>query len=255
MNHILSSENRPILERFARSNLLVGFDYDGTLAPIVARPDLAEMRASTRQLLRALALRYPCTVISGRARADVMSRLGSLPVLHVSGNHGLEPWAEKASYAAQVHDWVVRLTRDLAELPGVVVENKVYSMAVHYRLASDKTRALHAINKAIERLPGVRPIPGKDVVSLVPRDAPGKGAALEGARRLLVCETALYVGDDDTDEDAFRSAPPARLLSVRVGPSSRSRATYALKNQREIDGLLRQLVALRPHPMNGHRPF
>ena len=83
------------------------------------------------------------------------------------------------------------------------------------------------------------------VVNLLPKGAPTKGTALERACRLLVCDLALYVGDDETDEDVFGEFSPERLLSVRVGSSLASRALYCLKHQGEIDQLLRRLVALR----------
>src|SRR5688572_28246449 len=98
MLHILAKRHIQKLAEFASSNVLVAFDYDGTLAPIVADPALARMRPGTRRLLASVARRYPCVVISGRARHDVLSRVGGVPVWHVSGNHGLEPWAQNAEY-------------------------------------------------------------------------------------------------------------------------------------------------------------
>ena len=91
---ILSKRNASVLAHFAGSNVLVALDYDGTLAPIVSTPGLARMRARTRRLLVAVAERYPCVVISGRSRDDVASRIETVPVWHVSGNHGLEPWGQ-----------------------------------------------------------------------------------------------------------------------------------------------------------------
>ena len=89
-------------------------------------------------------------------------------------------------------------------------------------------------------------IGGTEAFNLVPRGAPHKGEALERARRLLACDKAIYVGDDETDEDAFAAARSDRLLSVRIGNVRRSRATYRLKDQRQIDRFLRTLLALRP---------
>lgn len=86
----------------------------------------------------------------------------------------------------------------------------------------------------------------KRLIDLVPRNAPHKGMALERARRLLACDCAVYVGDDDTDEDAFRVAPPERLLSIRIGATRTSGARYYLKTQYEIDSLVRTLLRLRP---------
>jgi trehalose 6-phosphate phosphatase len=77
------------LQAFALSNLLVAFDYDGTLAPIAPTPEAASMRADTRRLLGRVASRYPCVVISGRALDDLTRRLDGIPLWYVFGNQGL----------------------------------------------------------------------------------------------------------------------------------------------------------------------
>jgi trehalose 6-phosphate phosphatase len=243
---ILSKRHTPVLAHFAASNVLVALDYDGTLAPIVSRPGKARMRAKTRQLLVTVAERYPCVVISGRSRDDVARRVDNVPVWHVSGNHGVEPWGQDAGYAAQVHGWAAELTERLAPYQGVVVEDKTYSVAVHYRCAKEKRRAKRAVTAAVDELRGARVIGGNQAVNLVPRGAPHKGEALERARRLLVCDTAIYVGDDETDEDAFGASRPDRLLSIRIGNARQTRARYRLKDQREIDRFLQTLLTLRP---------
>jgi trehalose 6-phosphate phosphatase len=245
MTHILALRNQQLLERYASANLLVAFDYDGTLAPIVSTPERAHMRPMTRHLLKGVAQRYPCVVISGRSRDDLVHRLRDIPIVHVSGNHGLEPWAEDPRYIRQASRWVQQLSPRLAAHRGIVIENKTYSISIHYRAARDKQQALCAIDSATSDLRGARRIGGRMVVNFVPKGAPTKGAALERARRLLVCDSALYVGDDETDEDVFGVLGPEHLVSVRVGASAASRATFCLKHQGEIDGLLRRLVALR----------
>ncbi len=243
---ILSKRHARVLAQFAASDVLVALDYDGTLAPIVSTPRKARMRPGTRRLLAAVAQRYPCVVISGRARDDVTARVSSVPVWHVAGNHGLEPWGEDASYAARVRAWVRKLRRGLAGVEGVTIEDKTYSVTLHFRQAKKKDRARQAVTKAVRRLRGARVIGGSEALNVVPRGAPHKGQALERARRLLACEKAIYVGDDETDEDAFKAARADRLLSVRIGNARRSRASYRLKDQREIDQFLRRLLALRP---------
>jgi trehalose 6-phosphate phosphatase len=245
MTDILALRNQQVLERYASSNLLVGFDYDGTLAPIVSAPDRAHMRPITRRLLTGVAERYPCVVISGRSRDDLVHRLRDIPIVHVSGNHGLEPWAEEPRYIRQAQRWVQLLSPRLAPFRGIVIENKTYSISIHYRAARDKEHALRVIDSATRDLHGSRRIGGRMVVNLLPKGAPTKGTALQRARRLLACECALYVGDDETDEDVFGIHDPERLLSVRVGAAAESRAKYCLKHQGEIDKLLGRLVALR----------
>jgi trehalose 6-phosphate phosphatase len=245
MDDILALRNQQVLERFASSNLLVAFDYDGTLAPIVSTPDRAHMRPITRRLLKGVAQRYPCVVISGRSRDDLVQRLRDVPIVHVSGNHGLEPWAEEPRYIRQAQRWVEQLAPRLAPFRGIVIENKTYSISIHYRAARDKTQALNVIDQATRDLSGSRRIGGRMVVNLLPKGAPTKGTALELARRLLACDFALYVGDDETDEDVFSVHSSERLLSIRVGAAAGSRAKYCLKHQGEIDRLLRRLVELR----------
>src|SRR5689334_14598123 len=102
MPDILSQRQRSTLAHFAASNVLLAFDYDGTLSPIAPTPQRARMRARTKRLLRAVAERYPSVVISGRMRADIASRIGGIPVWHVTGNHGAEPWGESEATAALV---------------------------------------------------------------------------------------------------------------------------------------------------------
>lgn len=245
MLHILAKRHIHRLAEFAWSNTVVGFDYDGTLAPIVHDPALARMRAKTRRLLGALARRYPCVVISGRAWEDLVKCVGSVPVWHLAGNHGLEPWAQDANYATQVREWVPRLEARLASHAGVTIEDKIYSVTIHYHRARNRRRALAVIGRAVRMIGGARVLGGNHAVSLVPRGAPHKGSALERARRLLVCDTAIYVGDDDTDEDVFGTRSD-RLLGIRIGRAPGSRAAFCLTRQEEIDDLLRALLAFRP---------
>lgn len=245
MPNILGARQQSTLAQFAASNVLIAFDYDGTLAPVASTPQRAHMRARTRRLLCAVAERYPCVVISGRSRADVARHLASIPFWHVAGNHGVEPWGESEIYASRVRGWTERLGRQMARHAGVVVEDKTYSLTVHYRNARDKSRAIKAINRAVRQLKGACVLGGSQAVNIVPRGAPDKGVALERARTLLACETVIYLGDDETDEAAFRVARPDRLLGIRIGASRRSRARHWLRSQEDVDAFLQNLLAMR----------
>ena len=246
MRDILARASRGILEQFASSRLLLAFDYDGTLAPIVSDPDRATMRASTRTLLGRLARRYPCVVISGRARADVQGRLRGVPALEVVGNHGIEPWLTSRRSRLAVQRWQPALERCIARLPGVLVENKHYSVAVHYRQSPEKKKVRAAVERVAAALGDVRLIRGKQVVNLLPNGAPYKGVALERARIRFGCDTAIYVGDDDTDEDVFALDEPGRVLTVRIGRRRDSLASHFLKSQADIDRFLRTLLSIAP---------
>jgi trehalose 6-phosphate phosphatase len=246
MRYLLAKRHLPTLAHFASSHVMLAFDYDGTLAPITIEPSQAHLRARTRRLLSDVAQRYPCVVISGRRRDDVTNRLKGISVRDVFGNHGLEPWSQDVAYANRVRIWLAHLERRLPSCTGLIVEDKTYSVAIHYRAARQKRLVVQAINGAVLGLQGSRVLGGKEAVNLVPRNAPHKGRALERARRLLACNAVVYVGDDETDEDAFGAAPPERLLSVRIGAARTSRAHYYLKSQSEINALLRMLIRLRP---------
>ena len=245
MKHILARANSSVFQQLAWSQVLLAFDYDGTLAPIVEDPEEAWMRPRTRALLAQVARRYPCAVISGRAQWDVLRRLRGIGVVEAIGNHGLEPSRSATTFVKQVREWLPKLERRLAELRGVDIEDKGLSLAIHYRRSREKRRARALIRRSTADLAKVRSISGKLVINLVPDGAPHKGIALQEARARFGCDTAIYVGDDETDEDVFALDEPGRLLSVRVGASVRSRAAYFIRNQKSIDAMLAALLSYR----------
>jgi trehalose 6-phosphate phosphatase len=251
MRYLLTRTGRHTLRQLARSRVLLAFDFDGTLAPIVRDPGRAAMRPTTRALLTRVAQRFPCAVISGRARADVLRRLGSVPAIEVIGNHGIEARQTSRRQRDAVGRWHTVLGRHLGHLRGVNIEDKGYTISVHFRQARAKAQARLAIHRAASALEEVRLIPGKQVVNVLPVDAPHKGLALERARVRHHCDTAVYVGDDDTDEDVFALDQPGRLLTVRIGRKAGSLAGYFLRNQREIDRFLRALLDDRPTGSRG----
>jgi len=245
MNNILAKQNRQVLEQYAWSNVLIALDYDGTLAPIVERPESAAMRPLTRELLTAVSQRYPCIVICGRAQSDALRRLRGIGLREVIGNHGIEPWHATRRMSEQVQRWHSMLTPFLNAHKGVVIENKSFSISVHYRQSREKKKARAAILEAASFLGDVRILGGKEVLNILPKDAPHKGIALERARERLSCDTAIFVGDDESDEDVFGLDQPGRLLSIRVGAKSSSMASYYIRSQADIDVILDALVGLR----------
>jgi trehalose 6-phosphate phosphatase len=249
MKHLLSPRNLSVLERFAWSRVLLAFDFDGTLAPIVVDPQAAQMRPGTRELLVRAARLYPTVVLSGRTRADTRRRVAGVPLQEVIGNHGAEDAAgDRLARGAPSRRWRRELEPVVAAHPGVFIEDKKFSLSIHYRQSRHKKRARAAILATVAeigRREAVRVMGGKQVVNLLPEGAPHKGIALERARARLGCDTALYVGDDETDEDVFALDQPGRLLGVRVGERAASHADYYLRGQREIDALLRTLIQAR----------
>jgi trehalose 6-phosphate phosphatase len=245
MPTILDSQQRALLAGFAHSNVLLAFDYDGTLVPIAPTPAAPRMRTTTRQLLIQAARLYPCVIISGRALDDLSTRLEGIPVWYLFGNHGLEPLPPGGVPSTPVPHWVEQLQQLLPDDPGIVIEDKRYSVTIHYRNAMDKHGAVEAIDRIVAHLPDARALGGAEAVSLLPRGGPNKGVALQQACRWFVCDSAIYVGDDGTDEDAFSSTYPEKLLAIRVGADDTSRARFHLESQAEIDSLLQILVDVR----------
>lgn len=243
MRYILSRASRAVLARMAGERALCAFDFDGTLSPIAGHPDQAGMRLRTRHLLASLAAQYPCVVLSGRARGDVLARLGGVRVERVIGNHGAEAGETAAEVRRQVERWKAALELQTGSLPGVWVEDKGASLAVHYRQAPPGVRARRRILAAARNLEQARVFGGKRVVNVVASGSPHKGDALASERDRLRCSWVLFVGDDETDEDAFALA--GNTVAVRVGRARRSHASYYLRSQAEIDELLELLVSLR----------
>ena len=244
MSYILLPRHRGMLASLARSKALLAFDFDGTLAPIVENPAEAHMRPRTQALLKHLCSLYPCMVISGRSRQDVRSHLRGSGIRYVVGNHGAE-LGDTRKLRKTVSGWKAMLAPALADLTGVWIEDKELSLAIHYRHSPQKAAARRKIYSLAEKLCGARLIPAKLGLSVIPKAAPHKGMALEAQRAKLKCDTALYVGDDVTDEDVFSLKPTEDLVGIRVGVRRKSHARFWLRRQSEIDDLLRLLVELR----------
>ena len=239
--HALSAPGRARLREQLRTWPLLAFDFDGTLSPIVANPNGATMTASMRQSLVRLTERFLCVVVSGRARADALVRLAGVPVSEVIGNHGSEPWISEAPLREQVRGWLPILEQGLRELAGVVIEDKGCSLSIHYRRAPDSQIARERILAVVEKLAISRLLHGKYVINLLPLGALHKGEGLARAMTTLGKTRALYVGDDDTDEDVFRLPPQAGVVGIRVGYRASSQAPLFLHDQPEVEELLAYL--------------
>jgi trehalose 6-phosphate phosphatase len=245
MTPFLSSTGAVLIDGIARERTFLAFDFDGTLAPIVAERTAAQLRGETRAILRTVSLLYPCAVISGRERADVASRFADIPLVAVIGNHGAEAGRGPLDRRARelVGTWRVRLQRALDGVEGVEIEDKRFSIAVHYRRAPSWDEAFRAIRGAVAALDGAAAFGGHAVVNIFPADAPTKGDAIRAVCDRVGARVAVYVGDDLTDEEAFRA--DVVRISVRVGESTGSAARFFVPDQLAVDDLLRALVAAR----------
>lgn len=246
MKPLLANEHLAELLQVAWQSVLLAFDFDGTLAPIVEDRGLAAMSPRTSDLFSRVCDLYPCAVISGRSVADVSSRLDGANVKYVVGNHGLEPGGDLEVFAAEIQRAVPHLESALEFTPGVEIEDKRFSLAVHFRASRNQRDVRKEILLAVSSLPvRMRVVLGKSVVNLVPMRAPNKGDALVALQAREGVSEVVYVGDDVTDEDVFALEPQGRRFTIRVGESKVSAARYFLHHQREIDVLLSKLEAVR----------
>lgn len=225
---------------------LLAFDIDGTLAPIVAHPDAARLPDEVQLGLAQLATRADVAIITGRSVGDARRMLDFEPS-YLIGNHGVEglpEWRERAAMFAQtVQGWRDALAACEALVAhGVVLENKRYSLSLHYRQAANPSAAYRAIRGCVDALdPVPKVIDGKAVVNLLPPGTPDKGEALRALMVTSRCIGAIYVGDDDTDETVFALNLP-NLLTLRVEPAADSRAALFLRNQEEVLRLIRHIA-------------
>jgi trehalose-phosphatase len=247
----------------AKRFLYLFLDYDGTLSPIVRDPDKAVLSLRMRGRLEALSKAGRCriAVISGRALEDIRRRVGIAGITY-GGNHGLEvegpegmfryPVPEKARRALdEVHRAVEGA---LSAIPGAFLEEKGMTLAIHLRKVrrEELLIAAHAVSEATRsyREPGEIVVrPGKEVFEIRPSVEWDKGktvlwlleksAAAGGEPPLPLC-----VGDDRTDEDAFREIRE-RGITVHVGSPRQTTARYYLRNVGEVAAFLGRLAIIR----------
>lgn len=235
-------------ERAARAGVLL--DFDGTLAPIVDRPELAAPAAGARAVLTALVSRFAVVAVVTGRRAEEVAALLSVPGIRYEGVYGLE--ASTPELLLTLRPPVERAADAVAE---AWVEDKGASIAVHYRQAPDPDRARVALLAALEPLAaevGMAVVEGKMVVEIVPRDRPLKGGAVERVAGEAGLESVLYAGDDLADLEAFAALDRLRAagrftakVAVRTDETPRALVDAA---DRVVDGpdglvsLLRELV-------------
>jgi trehalose 6-phosphate phosphatase len=258
--------------------LAVMLDVDGTLAPIASRPEEAAVPVETRRVVAALAALPGVRValVSGRAAADARRMVGVANVW-VIGNHGfevvspdggeleqpeLEPWRSAIARAAR------RIAPLVAPVPGVILEDKGWTLSVHYRLADPKVvpRLVESVERAAAPL-GLRVSRGKMVVEVRPDVRVDKGTAvLRLAAELGALSrhdsgtladydeddaangaggAAVFIGDDQTDEDAFRAlrsrSPRAVTIRVTHGEAIATAAEFSVEDPAAVRNFLEWL--------------
>ncbi len=260
--HLLTAQGRQLWrEPFQRAaRVLIATDFDGTLAPIVAQPDQARALPQSRAALQRLA-KLPgvsVAVVSGRSLVDLV-RMCPLDRAWYLGGHGSEvqppmgsgvpqAWGEMPATAAEISVLAQRIRQQVAGWPEIFVEEKPWSVAVHYRRRPELEPQVQALAREAAQGAPVRLLEGKCLVELMHRSYYNKGTALQQLINELQCDWAMFLGDDTTDEDVFALRDP-RILGVFVGnPQTRSTAAQCwVLNPREVGALLLELLGV-PRP-------
>lgn len=243
MKQAFSREGMKNLAMLSKKKCLYAFDFDGTLAKIGNIPSAARMNKVTFALLTKLSHIAPIAIISGRSVTDLQEVL-QFDAHHVIGNHGLEgidDYSELQRSKSISQKWIKTFSSQNFEKE-IEVEDKVYSLTIHYRLSKNKKNAKEQIEAAIKLLnPAPRMIAGKWMLNLTPQNATHKGEAVLALMKKTDSDMAFFIGDDVTDEDVFR-LKNKNILTVRVGRKKRSEADFYIERQSEINRLLQLLV-------------
>ncbi|ABD69879.1 HAD-superfamily hydrolase subfamily IIB [Rhodoferax ferrireducens T118] len=238
----------------------VFLDYDGTLTPIVQSPELALLSDDMRDAVRTLARRCTVVVMSGRDLPDVQARVGLKDIVY-GGSHGFEIFGPQGmhfeqeqggEFLPQLDRAELALRERLGHVPGLLVERKKYAIAVHFRLVgeSDLEAVEPAVNAVLAAHPKLRKTHGKMIFEVQPDIDWDKGRAmiwLLGKLGLAQSDVfVLYLGDDITDEDAFRSLnAQGNGIGILVRDEPRDTAAqYALGSIEEVRRFLTELATL-----------
>jgi trehalose 6-phosphate phosphatase len=244
--HALSDDGLRALGHAASQRLLYAFDFDGTLAPISSDRQAVAVSAVTLRLLAELAKQAPCAIVSGRGLADVAVRInGDVP--HVIGNHGIESPLTSRRVLLEAEQTCAKWKQQLESgphmtPPGVEIEDKRYSLTMHFRGAQNPMEASMTALAALRRLnPAPELMEGKYSINILPSGHGGKGPATLALMNHLGRTGLFYIGDEETDETVFSLGEVVKM-GVRVGRLEGSRAGFYLHDQAEVEELLRLLV-------------
>lgn len=265
MEHLLSAWSEVAEQLGSARHVLLLLDYDGTLTPIAPRPELADLPEGVRQSLEALARqrRLTLAIISGRALVDIKEKVGISGIVY-AGNHGLEiegPQISFVSPLAEEFKPVLRrlhhqLSQALGAVKGALVEDKGLTLSVHYRqVADNKSQEVRDVFKRIADDAAVsgeiQVTSGKKVYEIRPAVAWDKGEVVKilmekcGGGEQKGAPLPVYIGDDLTDEDAFKVIEGyGGGMSVFVGGGdSPTSARYFLQSPDEVARFLSLLLA------------
>lgn len=245
-----------IIKQKGKRSFLFFFDFDGTLAPIGPEPDKVELQKNTSFQLEKLAENYPVAIVSGRDRADIESKI-SLSNVYYAGSHGfdisgpndtshLHPKADEL--IPRIDEVGERFKKILTKHEGVWVEKKKFAIAIHYRQADQETSTdvQEIVRDKMEDEAGLKWEKGKSIIEIKPDVDWHKGKAVLWIMEHLQLDfeqcLPLYLGDDTTDEDAFRILKDRGIGILVDGNEEDTSADYLLQSQGEVSEFIKKLL-------------
>lgn len=262
MKHLFKNWNLISNKIISSDLILILSDYDGTLTPIVGSPEKAILNNKTRNLLKKLKSdkKFLLGIISGRKISDVKKHV-NIRNIYYAGNHGFEIEGPNFKFTFPVGRKIknnlkkvfLKLRRRLNKINGVLCENKGFTVTVHYRLAKAKDylnikKIIHELAKPLVTKKIIKLSSGKKVIELKPTINWHKGKAIKFiidriSNKINVLPLIIYLGDDKTDEDAFK-AIQKKGIAVLIGKKKQSKAKYFLNDPNEVCVFLRKLLLL-----------
>ena len=237
-------------------------DYDGTLAPIVSNPDSAFVSPEMKATVDRLAHLCTVAIISGRSREKVQRLLGLDNVIY-AGSHGFDIAGPRGSglrcdVGRDFHQTIRRLSGELVQavqgIRGALVESNRYNTAVHYRLVAteDVGHLRELVDKVLLDYPNLRETEGKMILEMRPAIDWDKGKAALWILDALGLDSSsalsFYIGDDVTDEDAFK-ALKGRGIGILVAEAPRkTAATHILRDSEEVRRFLQEMIQVLESP-------
>jgi trehalose 6-phosphate phosphatase len=233
--------------------LLMFLDYDGTLSPIVEKPDLAVIDDERRKVIQMVSDKYITSIVSGRAKLDVKNRV-NIASCYYAGSHGFDistPFKQDLTFAdgfvPMLNQIYNELCVELEPFEGVILENNIFTLSVHFRLARDEdfTEIEKIVKSKITEK--TKLTQGKMVFEFRPNIEWNKGKAVLKLLELMNKSTnifCIYIGDDKTDEDAFKVLKEEGLgIGIFVGSNtSNTDASFYLKDPNEVEKFLQKLI-------------
>ncbi|KAL5551168.1 hypothetical protein UlMin_001344 [Ulmus minor] len=267
-----------IVKRAKNKKIAIFLDYDGTLSPIVDDPDRAIMSSSMRAAVRNLTKYFPTAIISGRSRDKVFELIG-LTELYYAGSHGMDIIGPVSNTASDKHPNTVKsgdkqgkevklfqpareflpmidevfriLVKNTKKIEGAKVENHKFCTSVHYRNVDEKhwPTIAQIVHDILKDYPRLRLTHGRKVLEVRPVIDWNKGKAVEFLLESLGLSSGddvlpIYIGDDRSDEDAFKVLRVGNLgygILVSSVPKE-TKAFYSLRDPSEVMQFLKSLV-------------